>query len=86
MLDENGHGTLDDLWETLMTKLTIPNCRQCGIPKTDRIALYCDACQSILDSLNNSDYWFALSNEWVDENRRRIEAKQRMLGGDQKAV
>ena len=63
--------------------LTIVNCKECGITKRDTLSILCDVCQSIFDSLTHSDYWTVLTHEWHEENKRRIEAKKRIMRGDQ---
>ena len=65
--------------------LVIPNCQECGIPKKDRIALYCDACTAMLEAIQQRP-WFTEAHEiWQAENHRRIEAKDRMLRGGKEA-
>ena len=81
--NENGRlvGTLDDLFEAV----TNPSCCiYCGITLSKLVRvekLRCDVCDSIFESLQ-TPYFTALHEEWVNENKRRIEAKKRMLSGD----
>jgi hypothetical protein len=64
------------------TALTITNCKECGIEKRDQIALYCDACQSMLEAVASRIWFMDAHDDWTNENKRRIEAKRRMMSGD----
>jgi hypothetical protein len=75
----------------MSTKLTVVNCRDCGIKKRNATAyetinLYCDVCQSMLEALQQTPYFSIAHDEWFEENSRRVEIKKRIMDGGKEAA
>jgi hypothetical protein len=88
MLDKNGHGTLNDLMEEILT-MTINKgqrvehgpCSNCGMPTDINLLSLCDVCATMLHAVSRP--WFEAAHEvWQAENERRIKNKRRIMGGD----
>jgi len=71
--------TLLAFWSELQTR-TVRTCGYCGIPKCQD-GLFCDVCETMVVAVTRP-FFEKAQQEFFEENRKRIRAKERLLYSD----